>query len=64
MKILGVYYSNFGELLLLILQLLCYLNQYYVVIFLLGPIPFWAILIVTFANSRALLALYSANSTH
>jgi hypothetical protein len=51
-------------MLLLLLQLACYINQYYVVVYLLGPIPFWAILILTFANSRALLALYVSNSTH
>ena len=46
------------------LQLICYLNQYYLVVFMLGPLPFWAILILTFANSRALIALYSSNSVH
>jgi hypothetical protein len=63
-KLLGLTFSQPPELLLLLLQLLCYLNQYYVVVFLLGPLPFWAILFVTFLNSRALIALYSSNSIH
>jgi hypothetical protein len=63
-KIAGISYSHPLELLLLLTQLLCYANQYYVVVIALGPLPFWAILLITFLNSRALTALYSANSLH
>ena len=63
-NILFFQYSQPAELLLLILQIVCYFNQYYVVIFLLGPLPLIIILLLTFANSRALAALYSSNSVH
>lgn len=62
--LLRLSFSRPRELLLLLLQLACYSNQYYLVAYLLGPTPFWAILLLTFANSRALLALYASNSTH
>lgn len=63
-KALGLHFCSISELLLLLLQLGCYINQYYVVIYLLGPQDFWVILLITFANSRALTALYQANATH
>lgn len=63
-KIAGISFSQPVELLLLVTQIVCYVNQYYVVVFLLGPLSFPVILILTFLNSRALLALYSSNSTH
>lgn len=63
-KIAGVSFGHPLELLLLVFEVLCLGVQYYVVVFLLGPIPFWAILLVTFASSRALIALYSSNSVH
>jgi hypothetical protein len=49
---------------MLLTQLLCYINQYYVVVILLGPLPFILILFLTFANTMALMALYASNSTH
>lgn len=63
-RIAGINFSQPAELLLLVTQLACYINQYYVVVFLLGPLSFPSILIITLLNSRALLALYSSNSTH
>ena len=63
-NILCFQYSQPIELLLLILQIVCYANQYYVVVFLLGPLPLIIILLLTFVNSRALTSLYSSNSVH
>ncbi len=63
-SILGIRFSQNIELAIILLQLLCYVNQYNVVVFLLGPRPLWVIIMLTFFNFQALAALYGANSTH
>jgi hypothetical protein len=60
----GVNFTNYGELCLFAVQLLCFANAYYVTIVLLGPLSFLLILFITLLYSRALLALQLANSTH
>jgi hypothetical protein len=61
---LGVAFTSPGELLLLLVQLICYANSYYVSVVLLGPLSLPVILLITLLYSRALLALHLANSTH
>ena len=61
---LGIYFTNPLEVLLILTQIICYLNSYYVSLFLLGPQPFYVILIITFMHSRAYTAWQLANSTH
>lgn len=61
---LGLSFTQPVELLIITLQIVCYLNQYYTVIFLLGPHPFPVILIITLINSRAISAFLCSNSTH
>jgi len=61
---LGLSFTQPLELLIITIQILCYLNQYYTVIFILGPHPFPVILIITLINSRAISAFLSSNSTH
>lgn len=61
---LGIYFTSPLELLLILIQMICYLNSYYVSLFLLGPQPFYVILIITFLHSRAYTAWQLANSTH
>jgi len=63
-QIAGINYAGPTELLMIILQLICYLNSYYVTVFILGPLPFTLILILTLINVLALTALYQANITH
>jgi hypothetical protein len=61
---MGVTFTNLGELLLILVQLLCFANAYYVTVVLLGPLPLPVILLLTLLYSRALLALHLANTTH
>lgn len=61
---LGLNFTQPLELLLIATQILCYLNQYYTVVFLLGPHPFLVILIITLLNSRAISAFLCCNSLH
>lgn len=61
---LGLYFTSPLEVFLILVQLICYLNSYYVSLFLLGPHPFYVILIITFMHSRAFTAWQLANSTH
>lgn len=61
---LGVTFTSPGELLLILFQLICFANSYYVTVVLLGPLPLPVILLITLLYSRALLALHLANSTH
>ena len=61
---LGFSFTSLSELLLILLQLLCYANSFYVTVILLGPLPFLSILFLIFSYSRGLTALYCANSTH
>lgn len=61
---LGVTFTSPAELLLILVQLICYANSYYVIVVLLGPLPLPLILLITLLYSRALLALHLANSTH
>ena len=63
-SILGVWFSSLSELLLIIIQLVCFGNAYYVSVVLLGPLPLPFILLITLRYSRALLALQMSNSTH
>jgi len=61
---LGIIFTSIGELLLIGVQLFCFINAYYVTVLLLGPLPFPVILLLTLLYSRALFALHLANSTH
>lgn len=61
---LGLYFTGPLEVFLILIQLICYLNSYYVSLFLLGPQPFFVILIITFMHSRAFTAWQLANCTH
>lgn len=49
---------------LIILQLMMYLNTYYVLVYLLGPLGFMPVLLLTAMHSRSLWSFYNANQTH
>ena len=63
-SVIGIKFTQPSELLLIITQLLCYANSYYLHVFLLGPLSFPLIVLITLTYSRPISALLLANSTH